>query len=161
VQKVSPTLDPTGAVLVGHDGSDPSGTAVRSDFEDAVLQSLRRDIASLKLPGGTEACCSGPPPPSWSDTPSAPWWWCRSPVRTNPPTSRLGWAGPDEPSYARSRKRSKTRAPNRRASVGTRSSTPWKSAVKSRLAGSLNGANPKHRIPSLCQCLASVPPDIR
>ncbi|HET9828924.1 MAG TPA: universal stress protein [Nocardioidaceae bacterium] len=95
MQKVSTTLDATGAVLVGHDGSDPSGTAVRwaarlaarlgtrllvvrtwalssaprpatwsagyvpplSDFEDAVLQRLRRDIASLKLPEGAEVSC--------------------------------------------------------------------------------------------------------
>ena len=35
----------------------------------------------------------------------------------------------------RSRNRSKTRAPNSSASTGTRSSTPWNSAVKSRSAG--------------------------
>ena len=34
------------------------------------------------------------------------------------------------------RKRSSTRVPNRRASTGTRSSTPWNNAEKSRSAGS-------------------------
>ena len=41
-----------------------------------------------------------------------------------------------------SRNRSKTRAPNSSASTGTRSSTPWKSDVKSRSAGSRKGAKP-------------------
>ena len=41
-----------------------------------------------------------------------------------------------------SRNRSITRTPNSSASVGTRSSTPWNSAVKSRSAGSRSGAKP-------------------
>ena len=41
-----------------------------------------------------------------------------------------------------SRNRSNTRAPNSSASTGTRSSTPWNSAVKSRSAGSRSGAKP-------------------
>ena len=54
--------------------------------------------------------------------------------------------------------RSRTRAPNSSASTGTRSSTPWNSAVKSRSAGSRSGAKPKQRMPSLLNALASVPP---
>jgi nucleotide-binding universal stress UspA family protein len=94
MEKVSTTLDASGAVLVGHDGSDPSGSAVRwaarlagrldvplmvvrtwalssaprpstwsagyvpplTDFEAAVLQSLERDIAALKLEGVEVTC---------------------------------------------------------------------------------------------------------
>ena len=95
MEKVSTTFDSSGAVLVGHDGSDPSGSAVRwaarlagrlgcplrvvrtwalssaprpstwatgyvpplTDFEDAVLQRLRRDIESLHLPEDVEVTC--------------------------------------------------------------------------------------------------------
>src|SRR5690606_31721569 len=38
--------------------------------------------------------------------------------------------------------RSSTRTPNCSESTGTRSSTPWNRALKSRSAGSLSGANP-------------------
>ena len=54
-----------------------------------------------------------------------------------------------------------TRAPNSSASTGTRSSTPWNSAVKSRSSGSRSGANPNVRMPRLTKCFASVPPLIR
>jgi nucleotide-binding universal stress UspA family protein len=95
MEKVSTTLDASGAVLVGHDGSDPSGSAVRwaarlagrlgcplrvvrtwalssaprpstwsagyvpplTDFEDAVLQRLQRDIAALHLPEDIDVSC--------------------------------------------------------------------------------------------------------
>ena len=46
------------------------------------------------------------------------------------------------PRQAMSRKSSRTWQPNSSASTGTRSSTPWNRAVKSRSAGSLSGANP-------------------
>ena len=49
-------------------------------------------------------------------------------------------AGRDSQTW--SRNLSNTRAPNSSASTGTRSSTPWKSAVKSRSAGSRSGAKP-------------------
>ena len=40
------------------------------------------------------------------------------------------------------RKRSSTRTPNLRPSTGTRSSTPWNMAAKSKSAGSSNGRKP-------------------
>src|SRR6478736_5916134 len=52
---------------------------------------------------------------------------------------------------------SSTRTPNRSESAGTRSSTPWKSAVKSRSAGSRSGANPYPAMPSRASDLLSVP----
>ena len=69
-------------------------------------------------------------------------------------TASLGWSQPSRlaavghrtasrrRAQTSSRNRSKTRAPNSSASTGTRSSTPWKSAVKSRSAGSRSGAKP-------------------
>src|SRR5260370_5808849 len=57
------------------------------------------------------------------------------------------------------RKSSSTRTPNLSASTGTRSSTPWNMPKKSSSAGRRRGANPKQRIPSVLNDLASVPPD--
>ncbi len=57
-----------------------------------------------------------------------------------------------------SRKCSRTWVPNVSASTGTRSSTPWNNAEKSRSGGSRNGTNPKHRIPNRANAFASVPP---
>lgn len=75
------------------------------------------------------------------------------------------WGEPDAPMlqkwmhHASRRKRSNTRTPNSNDLMGTRSSFPWNSAVKSRSAGNCKGANPKQRIPSRDSDLASVPPE--
>jgi nucleotide-binding universal stress UspA family protein len=95
MDKVASTLDATGGVLVGHDGSSSSASAVRwaaslaarlgcplhvvrtwalssaprpstwspgfvpplTDFEEAVLASLRDDVAGIGLPEGVEVSC--------------------------------------------------------------------------------------------------------
>jgi len=58
-----------------------------------------------------------------------------------------------------SRKRVSTRVPKSSADSGTRSSTPWNSAEKSRSPGSRSGEKPKQRIPRVENDFASVPPD--
>jgi nucleotide-binding universal stress UspA family protein len=95
MDKVATTLDASGGVLVGHDGSSSSSSAVRwaarlagrlgcslhvvrtwalssaprpstwspgfvpplGDFEAAVLESLRSDVAGLGLPGDVPVSC--------------------------------------------------------------------------------------------------------
>ena len=57
------------------------------------------------------------------------------------------------------RNRSSTRTPNSNEATGTRSSMPWKRAVKSRSGGNCSGANPKQRMPSRDRAFASVPPE--
>ena len=60
MQKVSTTLDATGAVLVGHDGSDPSGTAVR------WAARLAARLGTRLLVVRTWALSSAPRPATWS-----------------------------------------------------------------------------------------------
>jgi nucleotide-binding universal stress UspA family protein len=60
VEKVRTTLDATGAVLVGHDGSDPSGTAVR------WAARLATRLGTRLLVVRTWALSSVPRPSTWS-----------------------------------------------------------------------------------------------
>jgi nucleotide-binding universal stress UspA family protein len=60
MEKVSTTLDASGAVVVGHDGSDPSGSAVRW----AARLASRLDVPLLVV--RTWALSSAPRPSTWS-----------------------------------------------------------------------------------------------
>ena len=84
----------------------------------ATCARRRGDMAPVLLRGRAEV--------SWGPMPDRAEMFAGASARSSP---RSG------PPQTCSRKRSSTRAPNSRASTGTRSSTPWKSAVKSRSLG--------------------------
>ena len=78
------------------------------------------------------------PPASPSGGAGRSWWWSR--WRRSPPRwSGCGYPAADQ--QVRS-SRSRTRVPKVSASTGTRSSTPWNNAEKSRSAGSRSGEKP-------------------
>ena len=127
---------------LGRRGLDPGGgVGVRQDDVLARVlpqrghQAARRARRARRLgagPGPDHPRRHPPRHPAPQDHP-------RGPHRLSRPETRAGRPGRSD---RRPRNRSNTRAPNSRASTGTRSSIPWKRAVKSRSAGSRSGAKP-------------------
>ena len=132
-------------------GVPPAGAAARHRPQDGAAGAHRRRRAGAlgarpgaALPGRPAEGGAAPPHPA-------------GPLDAARPPLTSGQGAAEDQIVARNR--SSTRTPNRSDSSGTRSSTPWNIPKKSRSSGSRSGENPKHRIPSRANDLASVPPD--